>query len=372
MSNTFGRLFTLTSFGESHGPAIGGIIDGCPAGIELDFDEINRWMARRRPGQSAITTARYEADHVHFLSGILNGVTMGTPIGFYIENQNKRSGDYSEINQTFRPSHADYTYFKKYGGHSDNDGGGRSSARETAIRVVSGAIAMQVLKRLYPDLKITAFTQSVGSIGISRDYRSLDFEVIETNQVRCPDPMKAAEMEALILNVKSEGDTVGGVVRCIVSGCPVGIGEPVFDKLSARLASAMMSINAAKGFEIGMGFEGSCLRGSETIDNWHPAPDDARGIRTASNHSGGIQGGISNGEDIVFDVAFKPVATLLRAVETVDRDGCPTLLNAHGRHDACVVPRAVPVVEAMTAMVLLDQILIHNAYSSPQGSTENS
>lgn len=372
MSNSFGRIFTFTSFGESHGPALGGVIDGCPPGITLDFEAIDAWLSRRRPGQSPLTTARSESDKVHFLSGILNGVTTGAPIGFYIENQNTRSKDYNDIAKTFRPGHADYTYFKKYGGHNDISGGGRSSARETVCRVVCGAIAMQVLNHLYPNLKITAFTQSVGPIEAPDDYLSLDFDCIETNAVRCPHASTAAEMEKLILSAKSEGDTVGGVVRCVVSGCPVGIGEPVFDKLSARLASAMMSINAAKGFEIGAGFSGSRLKGSETIDNWLPAPDDARGMRTATNNSGGIQGGISNGEDIVFDVAFKPVATLLRAVETVDRDGHPTLLNAHGRHDACVVPRAVPVVEAMTAMVLLDQILIRNAYLPFQDGAGNS
>lgn len=362
MSNRFGKLFSLTSFGESHGPALGGVIDGCPAGIRIDVEAVSRQLARRRPGQSAITTARNEADEVHFLSGLLDGVTTGTPIGFYILNTNNRSADYSEISQAFRPGHADYTYYVKYGTHNDIRGGGRSSARETVSRVVAGAIAMQVLEKLAPGLKITAYTLSVGDIRADIASRIPSAEEIESNIVRCPDAETAERMEQLIVKVRNQGDTVGGIVRCVVSGCPVGIGQPVFGKLSASLADAMMSINAAKGFQIGMGFDGTRLTGSQALDNWVEAPEDPRGIRAAANHSGGIQGGLSNGEDIVFDVAFKPVATLLRDVETVDKHGKATVLRSRGRHDPCVVPRAVPVVESMAAMVLLDQILLDRAY----------
>ena len=361
MSNSFGKIYRLTSFGESHGEALGGVIDGCPAGIQLDFNHISEQMARRRPGQSKLTTSRDEADEVHFLSGIHNGFTTGAPIGFYILNKTNRSQDYSEIAQAFRPSHADYTYFRKYRGYNDIRGGGRSSARETVSRVVAGAVAIQILQKLCPTLKITAYTQSIGTVGTDRVYLSPRAEMIESNAVRCPDPDLARQMEDLILKVKNEGDTIGGVVECVVSGCPVGIGEPVFNKLNGALASAMMSINAAKGFEIGMGFEGSRHRGSEMLDNWVPKADDPRGIKTGANHSGGIQGGISNGEDIVFRVAFKPVATLLREVETVTKDGQATVLKARGRHDPCVVPRAVPIVESMAAMVLLDQIMLSRA-----------
>lgn len=363
MSNRFGTIFSLTSFGESHGVALGGVIDGCPPGITLDMDDIQRQMARRRPGQSALTTARQEDDSVVFLSGIHNGVTTGTPIGFYIANNNQRSDDYKEISMAFRPGHADYTYFKKYNGYNDIRGGGRSSARETASRVVAGAVASQILKTICPDLSITAYTHSIGDINVDGDYSTFDFTNIESNPVRCPVPEIASKMEELILEVKSEGDTVGGIVACVVKGCPVGIGEPVFDKLNARLASAMMSINAAKGIEIGMGFEGSSFRGSQKIDKWVSAPEDRRGIRTISNNSGGVQGGISNGEDIVFRVAFKPVATLLQEIDTVDAEGKNVILHARGRHDPCVVPRAVPIVEAMTSMVLLDQILLARAHS---------
>ena len=351
----------MTSFCESHGPALGGVIDGCPAGIPIDTEIIDAWMKRRRPGQSQITTSRNEADAVRFLSGILNGVTTGAPIGFYIENTNTRSQDYAEISQAFRPSHADYTYYKKYGGHNDIRGGGRSSARETATRIVAGAIAMQILKHLRPHLSIKAYTRSIGDVMVNRHYSTLDLDAIDSNIVRCPDKDIAGQMEKLILTVKNNGDSIGGTVQCVISGCPVGVGEPVFDKVSARLASAMMSINAAKGFEIGMGFEGSRLRGSQTIDNWVECSDDERGVRTSTNRSGGIQGGISNGEDIVFNVAFKPVATLLRDVDTIDTTGRAVTLHAHGRHDPCVVPRAVPIVEAMAAMVILDQIMLDRA-----------
>lgn len=361
MSNRFGTIYSLTSFGESHGPALGGVIDGCPAGITIDTDAITAQMARRRPGQSTITTARNEADAVTFLSGILNGITTGTPIGFTIANTNNRSADYAEIAAAFRPGHADYTYYQKYNGHNDIRGGGRSSARETACRVVGGAIAEQVLAKLCPGLSISAYTRSVGPVAMTAPAALYDRSVVDASPVRCPDAAVADELERLILDVKHDGDTIGGVVECVVHRCPVGTGEPVFDKLSARLASAMMSINAAKGFEIGMGFDGTTHRGSEMLDTWVADSADPRGVRTAANHSGGIQGGIANGEDIVFRVAFKPVATLLRDVETVDTCLRPTVLHARGRHDPCVAPRAVPVVEAMTAMVLLDQIMLDRA-----------
>lgn len=359
--NTFGHLFKLTSFGESHGRAIGGVIDGCPAGIALDIDAVQAEMGRRRPGQSRLTTARNEADSVRFLSGIYKGHTTGSPIGFVIENNNTRSDDYSEIEKIYRPSHADYTYDIKYRGFSDPRGGGRSSARETAVRVVGGAVAHQVLATLLPDLKIHAFSRAIGSVELSTKLCDIDFGLIETNPVRCPDPATADNMEKAILEAKADGDTLGGIVECVVSGCPVGIGEPVYDKLSARLASAMLSINAAKGFEIGNGFAGTRLRGSESLDTWINAPDDSRGLRATANNSGGIQGGISNGEDIVFRVAFKPVATLLRDVHSVTHNHENAVLKARGRHDPCVVPRAVPVVEAMASMVILDLYLIYRA-----------
>lgn len=363
MSNTFGKLYRLTSFGESHGPALGGVIDGCPAGVELDFEAIGRQMARRRPGQSALSTSRSEADSVRYLSGILNGVTTGTPIGFCIENTNTRSTDYSEIAATFRPNHADYTYFVKYKGFNDIRGGGRSSARETAARVVAGAIAMQVLERMVPGLKITAYTQAIGNVKCPTDYKKLDLNEVDATAVRCPDRSAATDMEAEILSAKSAGDTVGGIVRCIVSGCPAGLGQPVFDKLSQRLASAMMSINAAKGFQIGDGFELAASRGSQVVDTWRRGNPAAGTLQADANHSGGVQGGLSNGMDIVFDVAFKPVATLMQPLESVDASGKTVTLNPHGRHDPCVVPRAVPIVESMTAMVLLDQLMLHRAYS---------
>lgn len=363
MSNTFGKIFRLTTFGESHGPALGGIIDGCPAGIVLDTDAIAAQMRRRRPGQSSITTSRIERDEVQILSGVHNGITTGTPIGFCILNEAQRSQDYSEISQAFRPGHADFTYFKKYEGFNDIRGGGRSSARETACRIVGGAVATQVLKRMIPGLKITAYTQSVGEVQVVKPYAELDFSKIDQNAVRCPDTDIASQMERLIIEVKTEGDTVGGIIECVIQGCPVSVGEPVFNKLNGSLAAAMMSINAAKGFEIGDGFTATRMRGSASLDTWVPDPTDARGVRSQANHSGGIQGGISNGEDIVFRVAFKPVATLLQPVHTVDKDLRPTILAARGRHDPCVVPRAVPIVESMAAMVILDQFMLGRAHS---------
>lgn len=354
MSNTFGQRYRLTTFGESHGPAIGGVIDGVPAGFRLDTDAIQHELDRRRPGQSAIVTARRESDTVQLLSGLMDGVTTGTPIGFIIPNSDQHSGDYDNMARVFRPSHADYTYTAKYG-LRDHRGGGRSSARETACRVVGGAVARQILQSR--GITIQAYTSAVGHISLDTDYHELDLSLVDSNPVRCPDAAMASAMYDLIEQVKADGDTVGGVVTCIVRGVEAGLGEPVADKLSAALASAMMSINAAKGFEIGMGFEGACHRGSEMIDPFEVAPDGS--IGTSANHSGGVQGGISNGADIYFRVAFKPVATLLRPVETIDCDGNSTTLKARGRHDPCVVPRAVPVVEAMAAITLLDAWLLN-------------
>lgn len=354
MKNSFGNIFRLTSFGESHGAAIGGVIDGMPAGIAIDLDAVQRELDRRRPGQSAIVTARNEKDRVRILSGIFEGVTTGTSIGFIIENENQHSADYGNIKDAFRPSHADYTYTTKYG-LRDYRGGGRSSARETAARVVAGAFARQALAQLGIDLY--AYTSQVGEIALSRDYRLYSRNAIDTNAVRCPDATKAAEMEQLIKQVKGEGDTIGGIITGVITGVPVGLGEPVFGKLHAMLGTAMLSINAVKGFEYGDGFDFATRRGSEVNDAF--VTDDAGHVSTATNHSGGIQGGISNGEDIIFRVAFKPVATLLRDVNTIDKDGNSITLKARGRHDPCVLPRAVPIVEAMAAMVILDAYLLN-------------
>ena len=354
--NTIGKIFTFTGFGESHGAAIGGVIDGMPAGVSIDLEEVQRQLDRRKPGQSAVTTARKESDTVEILSGLYEGVTTGCPIGFIIRNENQHSQDYGQLREAFRPSHADFTYTTKYG-LRDHRGGGRSSARETATRVVAGAFARQALARM--GVTISAYTSQVGTIAIDDNYTSLDLSLTESNPVRCPDPAKAAEMEALIMKIKGEGDTVGGVVSCVVSGLPAGVGDPVFGRLGARLAEAMMSINASKGFEYGMGFGGVGMKGSEVMD---PFKVDSDGnICVAANHSGGIQGGISNGADIYFRVAFKPVATLMQDITTVDCHGNEVLLKARGRHDPCVVPRAVPVVEAMAAIVLLDAVLLNRA-----------
>lgn len=356
MSNTFGTLFRLTTFGESHGPATGGVVDGMPAGLVLDMEALQHELDRRRPGQSAIVTARKESDRVQLLSGVMDGVTTGTPIGFIIPNDDQHSGDYDNMARLYRPSHADYTYTAKYG-IRDHRGGGRSSARETAARVVGGALARQVLDRR--GITVQAYTRSVGDIVVDTPYTRLDIARAEENAVRCPDPATAAAMIDLIKRVKADGDTIGGVVTCVVKGIPAGLGEPVAGKLNATLASAMMSINAAKGFEIGMGFDGTRRRGSEVADMFDTRPDGT--VYTTSNHSGGIQGGISNGADVYFNVAFKPVATLLKPVETIDTDGNRVTLEARGRHDPCVVPRAVPVVEAMAAMVILDALMISEA-----------
>lgn len=350
--NSFGNLFKLTTFGESHGVAIGGIIDGCPPGIELDLEAIQAEMNRRKPGQSAIVTQRKEPDEVKFLSGVIEGVTTGTPIGFVIENSNQKSHDYSHIKDSYRPSHADYVYDKKYG-LRDYRGGGRSSARETASRVVAGAIAKQMLK----NVKINAFTSSVGDIFIDKPYQDLDFSNIESNDVRCPDSAIAEKMIDRIKQIRKEGDTIGGTVTCVLQNVPIGLGEPVFDKLHAELGKAMLSINAVKGFEYGSGFCGAKMKGSEHNDLFNIDGS------TKTNLSGGIQGGISNGMDIYFRVAFKPVATIMQNQETINKDGEKVEMHGKGRHDPCVVPRAVPIVEAMAALVLADYLLINKTYS---------
>ncbi|MBT8239425.1 MAG: chorismate synthase [Croceitalea sp.] len=341
--NSFGHLFRLTTFGESHGKAIGGVIDGCPAGINLDLESIQNELNRRKPGQSAIVTQRKEPDTVEFYSGIFDGKTTGTPIGFAIHNTNQKSKDYSHIKDSYRPSHADYVYDKKYG-FRDYRGGGRSSARETASRVVAGAIAKQLLQGVH----INAFVSQVGKMKLEKPYQELDFDQIESNAVRCPDQATASKMEDYIKAIKKEGDTIGGVITCVAQNVPIGLGEPVFDKLHAELGKAMLSINAVKGFEYGSGFKGVQMKGSAHNDQFN---EDGT---TKTNLSGGVQGGISNGMDIYFNVAFKPVATVLQAYETIDNKGKKVQTQGKGRHDPCVVPRAVPIVEAMTALVLAD------------------
>ncbi|HEX8269657.1 MAG TPA: chorismate synthase [Flavobacterium sp.] len=349
--NSYGNIFKITTFGESHGSAIGGIIDGCPPEIDLDLEAIRFQMQRRKPGQSAIVSQRKEDDEVEFLSGIFEGKTTGTPIGFMIRNQNQKSADYSHLENAYRPSHADYVYEKKYG-IRDYRGGGRSSARETASRVVAGAVARQIIT----GIKITAFVSSVGEIFIDKPYQQLDFSKIESNPVRCPDEATAEKMETLIRQIRKDGDTVGGTITCVIQNVPIGLGEPVFDKLHAELGKAMLSINAVKGFEFGSGFCGAKMKGSEHNDQYN---GDGT---TKSNLSGGIQGGISNGMDIYFRVAFKPVATIMQAQQTIDSSGNSVEMQGKGRHDPCVVPRAVPIVEAMAAIVLADFYLINKIY----------
>ena len=346
--NTFGNLFKLTTFGESHGEAIGGIIDGCPAGLEIDFNEVAIDMARRKPGQSKITTQRKEPDQVRFLSGIFEGKTTGTSIGFIIENTNQKPKDYSHIKDVYRPSHADFTYDKKYG-HRDYRGGGRTSARETACRVAAGSIAKQLLN----GIEINAFVSSVGAIYIDKPYQELDFSTIESNVVRCPDEEVAHKMISKIEEIKKAGDTIGGTVMCVLQNVPIGFGEPVFDKLHAQLGKAMLSINAVKGFEYGAGFCSTTMKGSEHNDLFN------KDGTTKTNLSGGIQGGISNGMDIYFRVAFKPVATLIQKQKALDMQGNIVDMQGKGRHDPCVVPRAVPIVEAMAALVLADFYLLN-------------
>lgn len=355
MRNTFGNIFTLTSFGESHGAAIGGVVDGFPAGIDIDVDFIQNELRRRRPGQSRITTSRNEPDMVEFLSGIFEGKSTGCPIGFIVRNTNQHSADYDNMRNLFRPSHADYTYTAKYG-IRDHRGGGRSSARITISRCVAGALAKLALKKI--GVSVCAYTSQVGNIKLEADYRKYDLTKVEDNIVRCPDAEKARAMETLISEVKKQGDTIGGTITAVIKGCPAGVGEPEFDKLHAALGYAMLGINAAKGIEFGMGFDGISRLGSEMNDVF--VNENGR-ITTKTNNSGGIQGGISNGNDIYFRVAFKPVATLLKPQNTIDKNGDSTVIEAKGRHDPCVLPRAVPIVEAMAAMVILDHILLSKA-----------
>ena len=347
-ANTFGTVFRLTTFGESHGTAIGGVIDGCPAGITIDFEAVQSEMDRRKPGQSAIVTQRKEPDTVEFLSGIFEGVTTGTPIGFIIKNANQKSKDYTHIKDVYRPSHADFTYDAKYG-QRDYRGGGRSSARETACRVVAGAIAKQFISTI----EIKAYTSAVGAMALEKSYNELDLSLAETNAVRCPDPAKASQMIDYIKSIRKEGDTIGGTVSCVIKNVPIGLGEPVFDRLHAQLGKAMLSINAVKGFEYGSGFEGVKMKGSAHNDRFNLDGS------TQTNLSGGIQGGISNGMDIYFNVAFKPVATIMQSQNTIDNQGQSVSMQGKGRHDPCVVPRAVPIVEAMAALVLADFTLLN-------------
>ena len=352
--NIYGTLFRLATYGESHGPAIGGVIDGCPAGIKLDLDAIQNDLNRRKPGQSSIVTQRKEPDEVSFYSGIFEGKTTGTPIGFAIHNTNQKSNDYSHIKDSYRPSHADYVYDEKYG-IRDYRGGGRSSARETASRVVAGAIAKQFLS----PMDIQAYVSGVGTLSLDSHPSEIDFSSVEQNPVRCPDPKMANEMERYIKQIRKEGDTVGGVITCIIKNVPVGLGEPVFDKLHAELSKAMLSINAVKGFEYGSGFKGTQMKGSEHNDLFN---SDGT---TQTNRSGGIQGGISNGMDIYFNVAFKPVATIMQNQQTINSQGVKVEMQGKGRHDPCVVPRAVPIVEAMSALVLADFILLKRTNKYP-------
>ncbi|MBK8351611.1 MAG: chorismate synthase [Saprospirales bacterium] len=350
--NSFGEIFRITTFGESHGAALGVIIDGCPAGLKIDTAFIQSELDRRKPGQSNIVTQRKEADEFEILSGIFDGVTQGTPIGIIIRNEDQKSKDYEHIKDSYRPSHADFTYDAKYGSR-DYRGGGRSSARETAARVAAAAIAKQLLKHF--GIEVNAYVSKVGKIEIEKSYTELDLSKTEDNIVRCPDAETAEKMITLIKEVKKDGDTIGGLVSCVITGVPVGLGEPVFDKLHADLGKAMLSINAAKGFEYGSGFAGTELLGSQHNDAFYK--DENNHIKTKTNHSGGVQGGISNGMDIYFNVAFKPVATIMQAQDSVDKDGNDATVTGKGRHDPCVLPRAVPIVEAMAALVIADHLL---------------
>lgn len=349
--NTLGKYFRLTSYGESHGVAVGGVIDGCPAGLELDVERIQYELSRRRPGQSKLTTPRDEKDRIEILSGIFDGKTTGTPIGFAIFNENQQSKDYGNLQNVYRPSHADFTYTNKYG-IRDHRGGGRSSARETIARVAAGAVAKQLIEK--SGVKVYAYVSQVGKVRLEKDYSELDLTGIDKNDVRCPDAECAQLMEKEILAVAADGDTVGGVITGVITGVPVGLGQPVFNKLHADLGHAMLGINAVKGFEYGSGFSCASERGSEHNDEFIQT---AEGVKTTTNRSGGIQGGISNGMDIYFRVAFKPIATIFKDQQTVDREGNSVIVNPKGRHDACVLPRAVPIVEAMGALVIADHIL---------------
>ena len=351
--NTFGSIFKVTTFGESHGVAIGGIIDGCPSGVSIDLNKVQSDLNRRKPGQSSIVTQRKEADEVVFFSGIFEGKTTGTPIGFAIYNKNQKPKDYKHIKDKYRPSHADLVYDKKYG-NRDYRGGGRSSARETASRVVAGSVAKQYLK----SIKFNAFVKSVGNLVLEKPYEEIDFKLIESNPIRCPDKDLALKMENYIKKIRKEGNTVGGVITCVIKNIPIGLGEPVFDKFHAQLGKAMLSINAVKGFQYGSGFSGTKLKGSEHNDVYN---NDGS---TKTNHSGGIQGGITNGMDIYFDVAFKPVATIMQNQETINKNGKKVTIEGKGRHDPCVVPRAVPIVEAMAAITVADFVLLNRSIKS--------
>ncbi|MES2794508.1 MAG: chorismate synthase [Bacteroidota bacterium] len=348
MGSTYGKIFNISTFGESHGPAIGVVIDGCPSGVNFDNEFIQNELDRRKPGQSRITTQRQEADEFQVLSGVFEGKTTGTPIALLINNGDQRSKDYAHIAHQYRPSHADFTYDAKYG-NRDYRGGGRSSARETAARVAAGAIAKLILQKI--GVSITAYVSKVGKLELTQDYKELNLALAEENAVRCPDPALAAQMFEYIDGIRKNGDSVGGVVSCVCTGVPIGLGEPVFDKLHAELGKAMLSINAVKGFEYGSGFAGIEMLGSEHNDEFVQTNGQ---INTKTNHSGGIQGGISNGEDIYFRVAFKPVATIMKDQESIDSEGNTVIVSGKGRHDPCVVPRAVPIVEAMAALVLVD------------------
>jgi len=350
--NTFGKIYRLTSFGESHGTAVGGVIDGCPSGYEIDPAKVQYELERRKPGQSKITSPRKEYDEVEFLSGIFLGKSLGTPIGFLIRNKDSKPEDYKHYKDVYRPSHADYTYAMKYG-FRDHRGGGRQSARETIARVVAGAVAKQVLES--SGIQITAYTSQVGEIKVQKHYSEMDLTQIENNIVRCPDLDLVESMIQHIIDIRTDGDSVGGVITCVIKNVPIGLGEPVFDKLHSRLGKAMLSINAVKGFEYGSGFEAAQMRGSAHNDIFYMENGK---VRTKTNFSGGIQGGISNGEDIYFRVAFKPVATIMRDQKSLDTDLKETVINPRGRHDPCVIPRAVPIVEAMAAMVMLDFLLL--------------
>lgn len=361
MGNSFGQLFRVTTFGESHGPAMGVVIDGCPSGLAVDMEALQWELARRRPGQSSLSSARKESDEVEVLSGIFEGRTTGTPIALLIRNRDARSRDYDHLAKAYRPSHADFVYQAKYG-HRDWRGGGRSSARETVARVAAGAIAKQLLRKV--GVEVYAWVSAVGEVVLELDPEQLDLTKVEDSVVRCPDSSTAERMEQLILQIRKEGDTIGGVISCKIKGCPPGWGEPVFDRLQADLAKAMLSINACKGFEYGSGFAGSKMRGSAHNDLYYTESGqgcDSPVLKTRTNFSGGIQGGISNGMDIDFRVAFKPVATLLRPQLSVDEKGEEVVLEGRGRHDPCVVPRAVPIVEAMAALVLADHCLRHRS-----------
>ena len=351
MSNIFGKVFKISTYGESHGKAIGVVIDGCPSGIKINEKDIQSELNRRKPGQSKITTQRKESDTVEVLSGVFNGKTTGSPISLYIKNKDQKSSDYNHITNVFRPSHADYTYHKKYE-NRDFRGGGRSSARETANWVAAGAIAKKILEDL--DIEINAYVSKVGKLEMDTNYKKLNLKNTESNIVRCPDKNYANKFIEIIDEARKNRDTVGGVITCIISGCPVGIGEPIFGKLHAELGKAMLSINAVKGFEYGSGFKGSEMYGSEHNDQFEIKEDK---IKTKSNYSGGIQGGISNGEDIYFNVAFKPVSTIMKDQDSVDSENKSVTVKGKGRHDPCVVPRAVPIVEAMAANVLVDLYL---------------